>query len=72
MNPVRVIAILLVLGGLFALVYGGFNYPKSHETKLGPVAFNVKTQEHVNVPVWAGAGMVVLGVVLLLVPGKRR
>lgn len=72
MNPIRIVAILLLVGGVLALVYGGFSYPKSHEAKVGPVAFDVKTQEHVNVPVWAGAGMLVLGVVLLVVPAKKR
>jgi hypothetical protein len=71
MNATRMISILLIVGGLLALVYGGFNYPKSHEAKVGPVAFDVKTQEHVNVPVWAGAGAVVLGVLLLLVPMRK-
>jgi hypothetical protein len=73
MNATRIVSILLVVGGLSALLYGGFSYPKSHEAKLGPVAFDVKTQEHVNVPAWAGAGAVVLGVLLLLAPiGKTR
>jgi hypothetical protein len=72
MSGLRMVAILLVVGGLLALVYGGFSYPKSHEAKVGPVAFDVKTQEHVNVPAWAGAGLVVVGVVLLLVPGRKR
>lgn len=72
MSGLRIVAILMVVGGLLALVYGGFSYPKSHEAKVGPVAFDVKTQEHVNVPVWAGAGLVVVGVVLLLVPGRKR
>ncbi|HEX2618099.1 MAG TPA: hypothetical protein VHL57_11190 [Flavobacteriales bacterium] len=72
MKALRVIALVLVAGGLSALVYGGFDYPKSHEAKLGPVAFNMKTQEHVSVPVWAGVGAIVAGVLLLLVPRKKR
>ncbi|HEX2666818.1 MAG TPA: hypothetical protein VHP13_00435 [Gammaproteobacteria bacterium] len=72
MKALRVIALVLVAGGLLALVYGGFDYPKSHEAKLGPVAFNMKTQEHVSVPVWAGVGAIVAGVLLLLVPRKKR
>ena len=71
-NPVKLVGILLILGGVLALIYGGFSYPKSHETKLGPVAFDVKTQEHVNVPAWAGGGAVLLGAVLLLLPAARR
>lgn len=72
MNTLRVVGVLLIAAGLLGLVYGGFDYPKSHEAKLGSLAFNVKTQEHVSVPVWAGGGAVVLGTLLLLVPGRRR
>ncbi|HEY4127036.1 MAG TPA: hypothetical protein VGN70_03230 [Gammaproteobacteria bacterium] len=71
MNATRIVSILLIVGGLLGLLYGGFSYPKSHEAKVGPVAVDVKTQEHVNVPVWAGAGAVVLGVLLLLVPLRK-
>lgn len=71
MNGTRLVGVLLIVAGVLALIYGGFNYPKSHEAKLGPVAFDVKTQEHVNVPVWAGGGAVLVGVLLLLVPLKR-
>lgn len=71
MNGTRLVGVLLIVAGVLALIYGGFSYPKSHEAKLGPVAFDVKTQEHVNVPVWAGGGAVLVGVLLLLVPLKR-
>jgi hypothetical protein len=71
MNATKIVSILLIVAGLLGLLYGGFSYPKSHEAKVGPVAFDVKTQEHVNVPVWAGAGAVVLGVLLLLAPLRK-
>lgn len=71
-NPVKIAGLLLIIAGVLALIYGGFSYPKSHEAKVGPLAFDVKTQEHVNVPVWAGGGAVVLGAVLLLLPAGRR
>ena len=72
-NLVKLVGILLIVGGVLALIYGGFSYPKSHETKVGPLAFDVKTQEHVSVPMWAGGGAVLMGAVLLLLPvGRRR
>lgn len=71
-NPVKIAGLLLIIAGVLALIYGGFSYPKSHEAKVGPLAFDVKTQEHVNVPVWAGGGAVVLGAVMLLLPAGRR
>jgi len=71
MNPTKLVGVLLIVAGAIALIYGGFSYPKSHEAKVGPVAFDVKTQQHVSVPVWAGGGAVLVGVLLLLVPLKR-
>ena len=72
MNVTRLIGVLLIVAGVLALIYGGFSYPRSHQAKLGPVAFDVKTQEHLDVPAWAGGGAVLLGALLLLVPIKKR
>jgi len=69
----KIIGIVLIAGGVLALVYGGFSYPKeSREAKLGPLQIAVQTQGKVNVPVWAGVGAIVAGVVLLLVGGKKK
>jgi hypothetical protein len=40
--------------------------------KLGPIQFSVKEKETVNVPVWAGAGAIGLGTLLLVVGGRRK
>lgn len=72
MKILKIVAVLLVAAGLFGLVYGGFNYPKSaHEAKLGSVEFAVKSEGRTHIPEWAGVGAVVLGTLLLLVPGKK-
>jgi len=68
MNAVRILAIALIVAGGLALAYGGFTYTKeTHEAKLGPIELSVKEKETVNVPVWAGVGAMVAGVILLLV-----
>lgn len=72
MNPVRLIAIALIVAGVLGLVYGGFSYTReTHEARVGPVEFSVADRERVNVPVWVGAGAVFLGGVLLLL-GHRK
>ncbi len=70
MNPVRLFAIVLVIAGILGAAYGGFSYTrKTKEAQLGPVSLSVKHKRHVDIPLWAGAGAVVVGGVLLLVAG---
>ena len=72
MNVVKIVGIVLIVAGILGLVYGSFSYTKeTHEAKVGPLELQVKEKETVNVPVWAGAGAIVIGAILLLVPSKR-
>ncbi|MCX7042017.1 MAG: hypothetical protein NT117_04920 [Gammaproteobacteria bacterium] len=72
MNPVKLAAIVLLVAGVLALVYGGFSYTKdTTAVKLGPIEMTVKEKKTVNVPMWAGIGAIVLGGVLLATGGKR-
>lgn len=71
MSPLKIVAIILIVAGILALVYGGFTYTKTtHEAKLGPLELTVKDKETVNIPIWAGIGAIVVGGVLLFV-GKK-
>jgi len=71
MNPTRIIGILLIVAGTLGLIYGSFSYTKEkHDVKLGSLQFSVSEKESVNVPVWAGAGAIGIGVVLLLMGRK--
>ena len=68
----KIIGIILIVAGALALAYGGFTYTKeSHDVKIGPIQFSVKEKETVSVPIWAGAGGIAVGV-LLLVFGNRK
>jgi len=72
MNAIKIIGVVLIVAGVLGLVYGSFSYTKeTHKAKIGPLEFQVKEKETVNVPVWAGVGAIVAGTVLLLVPLKR-
>lgn len=72
MNTVKILGIVLILAGTLALVYRGFSYTKeTHEAKLGPLELSLKEKETINIPTWAGVGVIVIGGILLLVPGKR-
>jgi hypothetical protein len=73
MNSVKIAAIVLIVGGILGLVYGGFSYTKeTHETKLGPLELSVKERETVNIPLWAGVAAIVAGGAILAVGSKRR
>lgn len=71
MNATKLIGLILIVGGVLALAFGGFSYTKdSSAVKVGPVELSVKQKETVNVPLWAGIGAMVAGG-LLLVLGKK-
>jgi len=72
MNPVKVIAIVLVIAGILGLAYGGFSYTKDTTVvKLGPLELSAKEKQTVSVPMWAGVGAIVVGGLLLVLGGKR-
>ena len=67
MNPTKIVAILLIVGGALGLVYGGFSYTK--ETKvadIGPIHLKVDERKQINIPLWAGLGAIAGGVLLLV------
>ena len=71
MSTTKIVGILLIVAGTLGLIYGGFSYTKEkHDVKLGPLEFSVVEKEKVNIPVWAGAGAIAIGVVLLLIGRK--
>ncbi|MGH7767637.1 MAG: hypothetical protein ACREQP_09300 [Candidatus Binatia bacterium] len=72
MNPIRILAIILIVAGVLGLAYGSFSYTKeTHQAKLGPLELQVKEKETVNVPQWAGVGAIAVGVILLVIPIKK-
>jgi uncharacterized membrane protein YidH (DUF202 family) len=72
MSGMKILGIILIVGGILGLVYGGFSYTKeTHEAKLGPLELQVEEKERVNVPMWAGVAAVVVGAALLLAGGKK-
>lgn len=73
MNAMRIIGILLIVAGILGLVYGGFDYRKpSHDATIGPIHMAVSSEGHMNVPLWAGIGAIVLGGALLVLPALKK
>ena len=63
----RLIAIVMLAAGILALAYGGFSYTReTHDAKLGPLEITVSENKRVNVPLWAGVALAVVGAGLLV------
>jgi uncharacterized membrane protein YidH (DUF202 family) len=67
MDALKTLAIVLIVGGVFALIYGGFSYTQDTQAaKIGPIELTVSDTKTVNIPVWAGIGAIVAGASILL------
>ncbi len=72
MNPIKIVAIVLIAAGALGLAYGGFSYTQDTTVvKLGSLEISAKEKKTVNVPLWAGLGAIVIGGLLLVVGGKK-
>ena len=71
MNTAKLMGIILIVVGGLGLVYGGFSYTKeSTGLKLGPLELKVQEKETINVPLIVSAGVMAVGV-FLLVAGRK-
>jgi uncharacterized membrane protein YidH (DUF202 family) len=72
MNPLKLLAMLLIVGGVIGLAYGGFSYTRqTHDVKVGPVELSVNDKRSVNIPLWASVAAVVVGAGLLATGGRK-
>ena len=68
MSGTKILAIILLVGGILGLVYGHFDYTKeTHEGQIGPWKFSVTEKETTIIPSWASVIVIVAGVVLLVI-----
>jgi hypothetical protein len=71
MQGTKILGLVLLIAGILAGAYGGFSYTKeTHGAKLGPLSIEVKEKEHVNVPLWAGVAIAVVGAILVFRGGE--
>lgn len=73
MTAARIAGIVLIVLGLVGILWGGFSWTQEKTVvDVGP--FKATTQEHKTIPFPPVAGGVALvaGVVLLVLPGRRR
>jgi len=66
MKGTKLVGAVLLALGILALAYGGFTYTKdTDKVDVGPIHFEVKDKERVNIPLWAGVVVAIVGGVLL-------
>ena len=66
MKGTKLVGAVLLVVGILALAYGGFSYTKeTDKVNVGPIHIAVKDKENVNIPLWAGVAIAVVGGVLL-------
>jgi len=66
MKGTKLLGVVLLVLGILAVAYGGFSYTKKTDNvDIGPIHFQVQDRERVNVPLWAGVVVAILGGVLL-------
>jgi hypothetical protein len=68
MSVTKLLGIILLVAGLFGLLYGHFDYTKeTHEGQFGPFKFSIAEKETAVIPSWASVVVMVAGVVLLVI-----
>jgi len=72
MNAFKGVPVVLMAAGAVGLFYGGFSWTKTtHAAQIGPLELQVKEQRRINVPVWAGVAVIMVGAGILLVPVRK-
>ncbi len=66
MKGTKILGVVLLALGILALAYGGFSYTKeTNHVNLGPFHMEMQDRERVNIPLWAGVVVAIVGGVLL-------
>ena len=73
MTAVRIIAVVLVVASIVGLGVGSFSYTEEKTAlKAGPLELKVQDEQTVAIPPWVSGGAIALGVLLLIVGGRKR
>lgn len=73
MNGLKMLGIVMLVLGILGVAYGGFTYTKdTDKVDIGPIHLEVKDKEHVNVPLWLGIAVAVVGGALVASPSRKN
>jgi hypothetical protein len=69
----KIFGIILIMAGILALAYGGFNYTThKRAVDMGPLQIETKTRHRVFIPPVLGICGIVLGGALLFVASSKN
>jgi hypothetical protein len=67
MNGIKIVALFLILAGGIGLAYGRVSFTKKvHRATVGPISLTARETQDVVIPVWAAAGVIVVGGLMLM------
>ena len=73
MTAARIVGMILVAIGIVALVWGGISWTREETiVDLGPIEATAETRERIPLPPVLGGVALVAGIVLLVIPARRR
>ena len=73
MTPARIAGIVLIAIGLVGLLYGGVFWNREKTVvDLGPIKATATERQSIPLPPVVGGIALVAGIVLLVLPGRRR
>ena len=73
MNAARIGGIVLIVIGLIGLIWGGISWTDEKTVlDIGPIEARAQERETIPIPPIVGGIALVAGIVLLVVPARRR
>lgn len=72
MNGLKLLGVVMLVLGILGVAYGGFTYTKdTDKVDIGPIHLTVEDKEHVNVPLWLGIVVAVVGGAIVVSPSRK-
>ena len=69
----KAVAVILIVAGILMLVLGNITYTRKEKVvDAGPIEINKKEKKTIAWPNYAGGVVIVAGVAILLVAGRKR
>jgi hypothetical protein len=73
MGTIKVVAIALIVAGIFSLLHSQFSYTReTQEAKIGALELSVKDIQTVYIPVWVSVAAMVAGGGFLLFASRKN